>query len=151
MPDIFTTRVAFLSQRDLYIWRDIVNLYIAPMARTKRRNFTNKFKLNAIKLAKRLASNSVAARDFGCSEKNIRDWRRNEHLINAAPRGNRRRPRQNSAKFPAVDLAVCEYIDTIWLALRTGPASVLISTLLMLLKIRCYEIKLHVMKYICML
>ena len=112
MPDIFTTRVAFLSQRDLYIWRDIVNLYIAPMARTKRRNFTNKFKLNAIKLAKRLASNSVAARDFGCSEKNIRDWRRNEHLINAAPRGNRRRPRQNSAKFPAVDLAVCEYIDT---------------------------------------
>lgn len=82
------------------------------MARTKRRNFTNKFKLNAIKLAKRLASNSVAARDFGCSEKNIRDWRRNEHLINAAPRGNRRRPRQNSAKFPAVDLAVCEYIDT---------------------------------------
>ena len=87
MPDIFTTRVAFLSQRDLYIWRDIVNLYIAPMARTKRRNFTNKFKLNAIKLAKRLASNSVAARDFGCSEKNIRDWRRNEHLINAAPLG----------------------------------------------------------------
>ena len=57
------------------------------MTPTRNRSFTMKFRLDAIKLANQLGSNSAAARELGRSEKNILDWRKKEHLYKAAPRG----------------------------------------------------------------
>ena len=44
---------------------------------SKRKSYTADFKLNAIKFAKE-KGNRAAGRQFNCSEKNIRDWRKEE-------------------------------------------------------------------------
>ena len=58
------------------------------MAPVRRNSYTHEFKLMVIASAERVG-NREAARQHGCSEKGVRDWRRMEASIRAAPRQHR--------------------------------------------------------------
>ena len=58
------------------------------MAPVRRNSYTHEFKLMVISSAERVG-NREAARQHGCSEKGVRDWRRMETSIRAAPRRHR--------------------------------------------------------------
>ena len=80
------------------------------MAPTRRSSYTHEFKLMVIASAERVG-NREAARQHGCSEKGVRDWRRMEASIRAAPRQHRA-VSSRGAQWPAIDDAVSNYIDS---------------------------------------
>ena len=66
----------------------VVETSTKRMAPVRRNSYTHKFKLMVIASAERVG-NREAARQHGCSEKGVRDWRRMEVSIRAAPRQHR--------------------------------------------------------------
>ena len=64
----------------------------------KRKSYTADFKLDVIRFAKE-RGNRAAGREFGCSEKNVHDWRLDEEEIKKMnPRKRARRGR--NARWP---------------------------------------------------
>ena len=77
-----------------------------------RRSYTNKFKLEAINLANQVG-NRQAARDLGINESSIRDWKRQQTAIEAAPKNKclvSPRPRVTT-RYPQIEVQLCLYIE----------------------------------------
>ena len=74
-------------------------------------SYTNKYKLQAIALAKELGNNRKAAAQLGINDKNIRTWRMNEAAIRDAPRQQRIALPRRKAQWPEIEVQVCGYVD----------------------------------------
>ena len=77
----------------------------------RNNSYTNKYKLQAIALAKELGSNRKAAAKLGINEKNIRTWMLNEAAIRDAPRQQRIALPRRKAQWPEIEVQVCGYVD----------------------------------------
>ena len=74
----------------------------------KRKSYTADFKLDVIKFAKE-RGNRAAGREFGCSEKNVRDWRLDEEEIKKMnPRKRARRGR--NARWPNLEENLANWV-----------------------------------------
>ena len=74
------------------------------------RSYTNKFKLEAINLANQVG-NRQAARDLGINESSIRDWKRQQTAIEAAPKNKCLVSPRVTAKYPQIEVQLCLYIE----------------------------------------
>ena len=75
-----------------------------------RRSYTNKFKLEAINLANQVG-NRQAARDLDINESSIRDWKRQQTAIEAAPKNKCLVSPRVTAKYPQIEVQLCLYIE----------------------------------------
>jgi DDE superfamily endonuclease/Tc5 transposase DNA-binding domain/Brinker DNA-binding domain len=78
------------------------------MERKTRKSYSARFKLEVIEYSK-LYGNRRAARHFEIDEKSIREWRKNETILNVMPRENRAL-RKGSAHWPELEERLKEFI-----------------------------------------
>ena len=76
----------------------------------KRSSYDASFKLHVIEFAEN-SSNSAAERQYGVSEKLVRDWRKQKHVLTNMPRAKKARRGATQAAFPLLEKALHEWVS----------------------------------------